>query len=159
MSSAVSVCSIGSGGLITDDAAMDAWLSGDTVEVLGHELQRDSHAEGGDVLGVWLAMVGAMHALIATRYAGEWRVSLLSFARGNPSATGTAPSLDEAAARMLVVAHRDPMTLGIDAVLRIAGLPRPAPVPRDELSIAHGCEPSAAMVDARDAATIRAVAR
>jgi hypothetical protein len=104
-------------------------------------------------------MVGAMHALIATRYAGEWRVSLLSFARGNPSATGTASSIDEAAARMLVVAHRDPVTLGIDAVLRIAGLPRPSPVPADVLAIrdgravlpryvdadgeALGCEPSA----------------
>jgi hypothetical protein len=38
-------------------------------------------------------------------------------------------------------------------------LPRPAPVPRDELSIAHGCEPSAAMVEARECVTARAVAR
>jgi len=38
-------------------------------------------------------------------------------------------------------------------------IPRPAPVPRDVLSVEHGCEPSAEMVDGRERPTIPAKAR
>lgn len=44
-----------------------------------------------------------------------------------------------------------------DLAYRISRLPLPAPVPRDTLSLEHGCEPTAADVANRECVTARPV--
>ena len=122
MSSAVSVCSFGSGGAITSDAEMSAWLDTvsppDSVTVLGHELQRDSAFAGRGLLAAYVAVVGTQHVLVAHLYADEWRVSLLRCSSEHPSATGRASTIEDATARMLVAAQQE-QRLGIEVVLQL----------------------------------------
>jgi hypothetical protein len=123
VSSAVSVCSIGSGGSITDDAEMSAWLDSvsppATIELLGHELRRDALMRCEGLLVAYVCWIGNVHGLFATRYADGWCVTLARLTAPTPSATGKGASLDEATHRMLSAADQCADELGIEAVLRL----------------------------------------
>lgn len=125
VSSAISVCSYGAAGMITDDAAMSAWLDGaakppESIAVLGHALRRDGTAgTAGGLRGVWVAMLGNMHALMAMLHGEQWSVSLIRFTSDHPTATGRGATIGEAAGHMLVAADSRRDELGIEQVLRL----------------------------------------
>ncbi len=166
--SAIGVVSGGSGGLIEDDAAFEAWVTSAaqpprTLGVLGVELTRDGLAGSSAV--VWVAILGAMHSLVAQLYRdavtgrAEWSVALLHYSGGiSAVARGRASTLADAEARCLRCAAASPEVHASEALpLLCARLPAPPRVP--DASIVDRAAALVAHHERSEMATVRAGAR